>query len=102
MNRKHLNCETRYYNNSNNSNNNNNNNSTIYYLCAESTATRPITDRAIIKGRYYGRLDEWWTERNWSWDKELLLLTKARIKFSIILGLFNDDINSSFRLYIMG
>jgi hypothetical protein len=25
-------------------NNNNNNNSILYYLCAESTATQPITD----------------------------------------------------------
>jgi hypothetical protein len=31
-------------NNSNNNNNNNNNNLIFYYLCAESTATRPITD----------------------------------------------------------
>jgi hypothetical protein len=30
----------------NNNNNNNNNNSILYYLCAESTATRPITDTA--------------------------------------------------------
>jgi hypothetical protein len=27
-------------------NNNNNNNSILYYLCAESTAVRPITDTA--------------------------------------------------------
>jgi hypothetical protein len=27
----------------NNNNNNNNNNSVLYYLCAESTATRPLT-----------------------------------------------------------
>jgi hypothetical protein len=30
----------------NNGNNNNNNNSILYYLCAESTATRLITDTA--------------------------------------------------------
>jgi hypothetical protein len=30
-------------------NNNNNNNSILYYLCAESTATRPITDTAQCK-----------------------------------------------------
>jgi hypothetical protein len=33
-------------NKSNNNNNNNNNNSILFYLCAESTATRPITDTA--------------------------------------------------------
>jgi hypothetical protein len=32
-----------------NINNNNNNNSILYYLCAESTATRPITDTAQHK-----------------------------------------------------
>jgi hypothetical protein len=30
-------------NNNNNNNNSNNNNSILYYLCAEPTATRPIT-----------------------------------------------------------
>jgi hypothetical protein len=35
-----------YDDNVNNNNNNNNNNSILYYLCAEPTATRPITDTA--------------------------------------------------------
>jgi hypothetical protein len=34
------------YRSTGNNNNNNNNNSILYYLCAESTATRPITDTA--------------------------------------------------------
>jgi hypothetical protein len=36
---------------SNNNNNNNNNNSILYYLCTESTAVRPITDRAQCRYR---------------------------------------------------
>jgi hypothetical protein len=35
----------------NNNNNNNNNNSILYYLCAESTATRPITDTELCRYR---------------------------------------------------
>jgi hypothetical protein len=34
----------------NNNNNNNNNNSILYYLCAESTATRPVID--TVQCRY--------------------------------------------------
>jgi hypothetical protein len=34
------------YDDDDNNNNNNNNNSILYYLCAESTATRRITDTA--------------------------------------------------------
>jgi hypothetical protein len=34
-----------------NNNNNNNNNSILYYLCAEPTATRPITETAQCRYR---------------------------------------------------
>jgi hypothetical protein len=35
----------------NNNNNNNNNNSILYYLCAESTAKRPVTETAQFRYR---------------------------------------------------
>jgi hypothetical protein len=55
MNRKHFDCETRYYNNSNNSiklvmnNNNNNNNISVYLVAANVVPTSQILVTLIIE-----------------------------------------------------